>query len=100
MSLKLLLRAPTNCNKIILRGGVFMLELTDEQKENLTYLRKMAHIVIPSEYTYWCHNTMYKPAQDCVSASDKRCWNEIPVDSFVIKKKCLLLLEHKGLIVL
>lgn len=64
-----------------------MFELTDEQKEDLMYLRKMENIVIPREYTYWCHNTMYKPTQDCVTASDKRCWNEIPVNNFAVKRE-------------
>lgn len=64
-----------------------MFELTDKQKEDLKYLRSLENIVIPSEYTYWCHNTMYKPTCDCSSIRDKRCWNEIPTDKFVIKRE-------------
>lgn len=60
-------------------------KLTQKQVEDLKYLRNLDRIIIPSEFTYWCHNTMYKPKEDCVSYSDKRCWNEIPTHSFVLK---------------
>lgn len=64
-----------------------MLELSQKQKDDLAYLRNLDNIVIPKEYTYWCHSTMYKPKEDCVSVSDNRCWNELPTDNFVIKKE-------------
>ena len=62
-------------------------ELTEKQKEDLKYLRSLDRIIIPKEFTYWCHNTMYKPLEDCVNESDKRCWNEIPTSEFTLKKE-------------
>lgn len=61
--------------------------LSEKQLEDLKYLRSLDRIIIPSEFTYWCHSTMYKPASDCVTLSDKRCWNEIPTDNFTIKRE-------------
>lgn len=63
------------------------IELTEKQKEDLKYLRNLDRIIIPKEFTYWCHNTMYKPKEDCLTESDKRCWNDIPTDSFILKKE-------------
>ena len=60
--------------------------LTEKQKQNLMFLRSLDRIIIPKEFTYWCHNTMYKPIEDCVTASDRRCWNEIPTQSFILTK--------------
>jgi len=60
--------------------------ITDKQQKNLQFLRDMPDIFIPSRFTYWCHNTMYKPECDWVGHNDKRNWTEIPTDFFVIKK--------------
>ena len=62
-----------------------MPELSEKQLEDLKYLRSLDRIIIPSEFTYWCHSTMYKPASDCVTTSDRRCWNEIPTDNFTVR---------------
>ena len=64
--------------------------LSEKQLEDLKYLRSLDRIIIPSEFTYWCHSTMYKPASDCVTLSDKRCWNEIPTDNFTIKRVAVI----------
>lgn len=62
-----------------------MNELSEKQIEDLKYLRNLDRIIIPSQFTYWCHSTMYKPKADCKTTSDKRCWNEIPTEKFTIK---------------
>ena len=64
-----------------------MSDLTREQEEDLKFLRSLKKIIIPKEFTYWCHSTMYKPVEDCVSRSDDRCWNEIPTNMFTTKKE-------------
>jgi hypothetical protein len=64
-----------------------MFQLTDKQKQDLDYIRNLDKIVIPKEYTYWCHSTMYKPINDCLTTADKRCWNDIPTDKFITKKE-------------
>ena len=64
-----------------------MPELSEKQLEDLKYLRSLDRIIIPKEFTYWCHSTMYKPASDCVTTSDKRCWNEIPTDNFTMRRE-------------
>ena len=61
--------------------------LTSKQQEDLLYLRKLDRIIIPKEFTYWCHSTMYKPLEDCKDTSDKRCWNEIPTNKITLKKE-------------
>lgn len=62
-------------------------ELTEKEKEDLKFLRGLDRIIIPKEFTYWCHSTMYKPLEDCHTQSDKRCWNQIPTSNFTIKKE-------------
>ena len=64
-----------------------MFDLTSKQQEDLEYLRTLENIVIPSEYTHWCHSTMYKPKEDYTSYSDSRCWNGIPTDRFIIRNE-------------
>ena len=64
-----------------------MNELTEKEKDDLKFLRGLDRIIIPKEFTYWCHSTMYKPLEDCKTFSDKRCWNEIPTNSFTIKRE-------------
>ena len=60
--------------------------LSEKQQKNLQFLRDMPDIFIPSEFTYWCHSTMYKPEKDWCSIRDKRNWTEIPTESFSINK--------------
>ena len=57
--------------------------LTDEQKEDLNYLRRLKGVVIPPQYTFWLHHTS-------VNTPDKmgkyeRCWTEIPTKEFVVR---------------
>ena len=59
--------------------------LTEKQERNLQILRDMPEIFIPSDFTYWCHNTMYKPEKDWAGPSDRRNWTEIPTDEITIK---------------
>lgn len=46
----------------------------------LNYLRKLDKIVIPREFTYWVHNTLY-------GKDDKRMWDTLPTDSFVVNRE-------------
>ncbi len=64
-----------------------MEKLTQKEVEDLNFLRGLDRIIIPKEFTYWCHSTMYKPIEDCSTQSDKRCWNEIPTNNFTLKKE-------------
>ncbi len=59
--------------------------LTESQEKKLQFLRNMPEIFIPSNFTYWCHNTMYKPQSDWKVLGDKKNWIEIPIDEIVLK---------------
>lgn len=63
--------------------------LTNEQKEQLRFLRNLDKIIIPRNWTYWNHDTTYKPAEDKdpKKLSDNRCWDNIPTDSFIINRE-------------
>ncbi len=62
------------------------MSLTTEQIADLEYLRSLDQIIIPAEFTYWCHNTMYKPLEDQQgSLEQRRCWSSIPTSQFTVK---------------
>ena len=50
------------------------------QAAYLKYLRKLDSVVIPKEFTYWVHNTLY-------GKENSRMWDEIPTDSFTVKRE-------------
>lgn len=59
--------------------------LTNEQEKSLNFLRGLDKIIIPRNWTYWNHDTMFKPAEfkQAKNALDARCWDSIPTDRFV-----------------
>ena len=61
------------------------MELTPKQQEDLAYLRGLDKIVLPDQYNYWVHNTLYIPAEDQDTLGKKKCWTEIPTDRFEVK---------------
>ena len=61
------------------------MELTQKQAEDLAYLRGLDKIVLPDQYNYWVHNTLYIPAEDQDTLGKKKCWSEIPTDRFEVK---------------
>lgn len=63
------------------------MNLTPEQQADIEYLRSQKFIVIPSQFSYWVHNTIYVPAQNQTTVQTKGAWTEIPTEGFTTKNQ-------------
>ena len=51
----------------------------------ISYLRSLDKVYVPSNYTYWHHNTYYQDRVEKSKTNYSKAWEEIPAEDFYVR---------------